>query len=339
MIALFLGQDTATSRRLAGAFAARHDPSGQSTSRLDGRSASINEIVAQVSAPGFFGAARVVVVTDLLSRAKRGGRKASDEADADAGAVDVVPVIAATLPGNLLILLDATPSLPSAVTKALPPDASVTVSEPPRGQALVNWIQSRARDEGGEIDAAVARQLAMRLYPQSWSATPTNPRYDRPPDMDVLGNEVSKLVSAAWPGPVTLGTVETMAISGDTDQLFRFADAASAGNLRASLPELVRLIEAGEEPARLSIQLAQQAELGTVIAAAGSRSAATIAKDLALGTPGRVNALQASLRRGGRSPERSLEAALEADRATKRGRLRTPLDALYRGLNDPGDGD
>lgn len=336
MIAVFAGLDGATSRRAATQLAAERDPSGNSTSRLDGRTASISEIVGQVGTLGFFGSSRVVIVTDLLSRAKRGGRKADAEAT-DEGTIDIAPIVAGTRDENLLILLEtATTTLPAAVSKALPSATSITISDPPRGQALVSWIQSRARAEGGSIEPAVARQLAARLYPQSWSAVPNNPRYDRPPDMELLGNEVAKLVSAAWPGAVTLAVVEEMAINGDTDQIFRFGDAASQGNLRSALPELGRLLDAGEEPARLSAQLAQQAELGIVIDAAGGRSTSTIARDLALGTPGRVSALHNSLRRGSQPPDRALTASLESDRATKRGRLRTPFDALYATLADLG---
>ena len=336
MIAVFAGLDGATSRSIAYRLAAERDPSGQSTSRLDGRTASISEISGQVAAAGFFSPNRVVIVTDLLSRARRGGRKA-DPDGVEESPVDIGPIVAATREENLLILLEtATATLPAAVSKALPSTASITISDPPRGQELVRWIQSRTEAEGGTIDTTAARQLAARLYPQSWSSTPSNPRYDRPPDMALLGNEIAKLVSAAWPGAVTVGTIEEMAINGDTDQIFKFADAAGQGNLRSALPELGRLIDAGEEPARLSAQLAQQAELGIVIDAAGSRPASTIARDLALGTPGRVSALQASMRRGGQAPARVLTATLESDRATKRGLLRTPADALYACLADLG---
>lgn len=330
MIAIFCGLDGAGARAAAAALVDERDPSGQATSRLDGRTAPIADIIKQVGSAGFFGAGRVVVVSDLLTRAKRGGKKAGDGEGGDEPSVDVGPIFAATRPENLLILVEtSTASLPAAVAKALPPDAEVQTFEPPRGQSLVTWIQRRAREEGSSIEPNVARQLAMRLYPQTWSAAPTNARYDRPPDMDLVGNEVAKLASAAWPGAITQATVEEMAISGDNDQIFRFGDAAAQGNLRTALPELTRLMDAGEEPARLGAQLAQQAELTAVIDAAGSRPAATIARDLALGSPGRVNAIQASRRRGARPAARAVQACLDADRGTKRGLLRTPADALY----------
>ncbi len=335
MIAIFCGMDGNGARTAAAALVEQRDPTGQSTSRLDGRTASISDIVNQVGAAGFFGGGRVVVVMDLLSRAKRGGKRADTDGDDDAPSVDVAPIFEATRPENLLVLVETgTASLPAAVRKAMPPDALYEQFDPPRGQALVTWIQRRARDEGSSIDAPIARNLAQRLYPQTWQAAPTNVRYDRPPDMDLIANEVSKLVSAAWPTPVTMATIDEMAIEGDSDQIFRFGDAAASGNLRSALPELTRLMDAGEEPARLSAQLAQQVELTAVIEQAGTRPAATIARDLGLGTPGRVNALQNQRRKGGRPARVAIAATLDADRATKRGRLRSPADALYATLGD-----
>ena len=334
MIAVFAGLDGATVRQQAAALAASRDPLGQSTSRIDGRTATIGEIVAQVASGGFFGAGRVVIVNDVLSRTKRGGKRAAGDAGDESG-LDLTTVIASVRDENLLILVDANVvSVPAALTKLLPAGAQVSVHEPPRGPALVRWIVERTNAEGGSIDQTVARELAARVYPQTWSATPTNPRYDRPPDTELLGNEIAKLVSAAHPGPVTSTIVREMAISGDNDQIFRFSDTAGHGNLRQALPELANLVDAGEDAARLTAQLGQQAELSAVIDAAGRRDATRVARDLGLATPGRVSALVAARRRGLRPGRIAVSAALDADRAVKRGRLRSPEDALYATLAD-----
>ena len=339
MIAVFAGLDGATVREQAAALADSRDPSGQSTSRIDGRTATISEIIAQVASGGFFGAGRVVIVTDILSRTKRGGKRAASDSTDEAG-LDLAPVIKTVRDENLLILVDTSVvSLPAALAKALPADAQVSLHEPPRGQALIRWIMERAAAEGGAIGQAVAREFAARAYPQTWSATPNNPRYDRPPDTVLLGNEIAKLVNAAHPGPVSSAIVRDMAISGDDDQIFRFSDAAGQGNLSQALPELARLLDAGEDATRLGAQLGQQAELGAVIDAAESRDPAQMARDLGLGAPGRVSALVAARRRGLRPGRLAVAAALQADRATKRGQLRSPTDALYGILADLADPD
>jgi DNA polymerase III delta subunit len=342
VIVIVHGPDAALTRETVGQHARRHDPSGQSTSWLDGKSASLGEIVAQVASPGFFGAGRVIVVADLLSRASKGAGDDGDEESsgrAKSVAFDWGTLFAAPAPGNLLVLADPTTgSLPAAVRKALPPDATVIACAPPRGAALVNWIQGAARTEDSEIDAATARYLAERLYPLTWANAPHNPRYDVPPDLDRLRTEVAKLALAAHPNPITRRQVDLMVTTGEADQVFRFADFAARGALAEALIELRKLVEAGEEPYAIAAQLHQQAELAAVQEEAGGRlDPAAIGRDLGLSNPGRMGAIAAGRR--GQPPgsaRRTLEEGRSIDRQVKRGELREPLDSLYALLASAG---
>src|SRR6185312_5624972 len=97
-------------------------------------------------------------------------------------------------------------------------------------------------------------------YPQTWGAKGNNPAFDRPPDLDVLGNEIAKLATAALPGPITLNHVRELIDRGNEDKLFTFIDAAVAGNLGKAVVELDRLLAAGEDPHKLLAQLGQQVE-------------------------------------------------------------------------------
>lgn len=335
MIALVTGPDAATARERAAALVREHDPSGSNTTRVDGRTASLPGLTAQVGSVGFFAERRVIVVDDLMGRAAKPTRAgAADDEASEAGppALDVAPLFAATLPENLLLLVDAALSgVPAAIKRAAPPEATVVVCEPPRGAELVAWLVRVARDEGGELPQPTARHLAARVYPQTWSSRPNNPRYDRPPDLDRLRGEVAKLVAYAHPGPVTQEHVETLVAAGNEDQIFRFGDAVARGQLGPALAELARLMDAGEEPYRVAAQLYQQAELATVLEAAGpGREPVAVGRDLGLTNPNRMVGI-AGTRRGRPSgtATRALAAALAIDRATKRGELRQPEDALY----------
>jgi DNA polymerase III delta subunit len=337
VIVVVHGPDAALVRETVEQHARRHDSTGESTSRLDGKSASLPEIVAQIASPGFFGAGRVVVVFDLLARTSKatrddGADEPGDGRSKSAATVDVGALFAAVAPGNLLILADPTlAALPAAVRKALPSDAVVVGCEPPRGAALVQWIQRAAQQEGTSIDPATARFLAERLYPLTWANAPSNPRFDVPPDLDRLGGEVAKLALAAHPHAIGREHVSALVASGEADQIFRFAESAARGALGAALTELRRLLDAGEEPYAVAAQLHQQAELATVLEAAGNRvEPATIGRDLGLSSPGRLHAIAGSRRGQPAGTARTLLSDCRAvDRQVKRGELRDPVDALY----------
>lgn len=338
MIALVHGPDAAIARAEVAKLAARHDPGGVDTTSIDGRDASLAAVIAAAGSAGFFGAGRVVVVHDLMARASRGkgGAADTDDATPSAGALDLKPLFAAVPPENLLILVDAgLLALPAAVKRAAPPDAVVVAAEPPRGRALLAWIRDTARAADAEIDARTAQNLAETLYPQTWSVKPNNPRYDRPPDTELLRNEIDKLALAAHPGPITVDLVRGLVAGAPDDRVFRFVEAADAGNLPVAVVELERLLAAGEEPAKLLAQIDQQIELGAVLAADPGADPAATGRALGLSNPARMSGIASSRRgRGAASAFAAVSAATAADRDLKHGRLRRPDDALYSLLAD-----
>lgn len=328
MIAVVLGPDASMVRAEIRRRTSAADPSGNSTSTIDGKTSGLHEVRMAVASVGFFGAGRVVVVDDLIARLGKQGSR-------DGGAVPDWPGLLDAVPDSTTLIL-ADPSLatlPAAVKRALPSDASVTVGEPPRGRELVRWIQARAGALDARIDDATARLLAETLYPQTWANRPNNPSFDRPPDLELLGNEVAKLAATAGTEPITPEHIRMMTAQGDADQIFAFIDAASAGRLDRALVELDRLVAAGEDPYKLLAQLGQTVELGVVMRASEGREPAEVGRALKLSNANRMNAIARGLRN--QPPglaERAAAILRTADRRLKTGELRDPIDALYEAV-------
>lgn len=324
MIAVILGPDYAMARARMKTICTDRDPSGDSTSSLDGKSISIRQVINDIASVGFFSAGRVVVVEGLIERLGKQGSR-------DNGNVPDWPRLFAAVPQeSTLVLLDpGLASLPAAVKKALPKDASLDVSSPPRGPELLNWLQKSAKQHDSEMDQAAAKRLAESLYPQTWANAPRNPAYDRPPDMEALGNEVAKLALAAHPDPITQDHVATLVDRGTDDRLFTFLDAAANGNIAPAMVELEKLLDAGEDPAKLLAQLGQNIELGAVMAAAGHRDPRDVGRAIGIGNPARMAAIQRGMKQSPATSLRRVPLATNADRRMKRGELRDPLDALY----------
>ncbi len=336
MIFFVHGPDRLLAREAALRIASEVDPEGTSTSWLDGRETTFDRIVSVIGTSTFFGAPRTVVVTDMLARASKesDGVDPGDsvEGTRPRGVPGLETLISAVPEQNALVLLE--PSLTSvpASFKSMAPGATIIAGEPPRGPALLAWIEHAALRSESRIDRRTAQLLARSLYPQTWDRKPNNLRYDRPPDLEFLGQEIEKLALAAHPGPITSEHIGALTSNGPDQRVFRFLDAALAGDLRVGLEELERLTAAGDEPAMLLAQLLGQMELAPVAWTAAAKSADAVARDLGAIAPGRMSAVMNSTSRQGSRVQRSPEIGSAIDRNLKTGRTRRPADALYQML-------
>lgn len=327
------GPDRLLARTAAKSLAAAADPAGLATSWLDGRQVSIERIIAESGTRSFFAEPRVVIVTELIGAAG-GGQTQGDTAESGTtrrgkANADLERLFTAVPEDHHLILLEPDLNGPPAVLKTLSGTIQIVASEPPRGAALIKWIETSARDAGAAIEPNAARQLAQLLFPQTWERKPTNPRYDVPPDLTMLQQEIEKLAVAAHPGAITISLVRSLVAANADGRLFRFLEAAFAGDVRVAAPELQQLLAAGEEPAAILAQFLGQIEIAAVVAAAGARDPASVARDLGSVTSGRVSAASSMVRRHPETAALAIKSGAEIDRALKTGRIRRPESAVH----------
>jgi hypothetical protein len=219
-------------------------------------------------------------------------------------------------------------TLPASFSKVAPKDIKVVVSEPPRGYALVEWMQSQATSVSSGIDREAAQALAECLFPQTWSAKPTNPRFDRPPDLDQLTSEISKLALYAYPDQIGASHVREMAESSSADRLFQFVEQSIAGNLANATRDLESFDLHSDDAHRASNQLYQQLELSAVLSSAPSQNdPAAVGRDLGLLNPNRMFGVARAPRPV--LPAESILFATEVDRGIKTGRLKDVGDSIY----------
>lgn len=324
MIVIAVGPDASMVRHAVSSRRSKADPDGQSTSEMDGNTATMSDIIQAISSVGFFSAGRVVVVHNFIAKMNKTGGRGKN-------APDWSELFSAVPEASTLILADPSlMSVPAGIRKALPPDAEVVEGDPPRGPALVKWIMGGAKSLGASIDDTTARYLAERLYPQTWQRKGNNPAFDRPPDLEMLRSEVTKLATAADPGPITQDHIDALVARGDDDRIFGFIDAAIRGDLAGATTELDRLVGAGEDPHRVLAQLGQTIELTSMLASAGRREPAAVGKEIGLSNPNRMTAIARGMRSSTQGHgQQAVRVMAEADRMMKTGQLRDPLDVIH----------
>jgi DNA polymerase III delta subunit len=336
MITFVLGPDALTARTNAARLAADIDPDGTTTVRLDGRAITVAAVIGEIASVGFFGATRIVVVDDLIARHHRPAVDDAHESDTQAATSDpgeLARLLASVPPKHSLILVE--PSLttvPIAIKRLLPPETTVLMGFPPRGHDLLRWMIERARVVQGELNADAARRLADRLYPGTWFTASKNPKYDRPPDLDRLGQEIDKLALFAHPHPITEDHVNAITEFGMTDRLFTFLEAVERGDLARSVIHLDELTSSGMEHGRLAAQLFQQVELTLLLDVnSGINDPAAVGRSLKMANPARMVGIARGRRQ--RTPQEAHQRTndfTDIERRTKRGMLRDAGDTLYQ---------
>lgn len=330
MIYFVHGPDTLLVRRHVREITMRFDPDGVNTTRVDGRSTPPHQIATMVATPAFFGGGRVIIVDDLFG-GKSGRGSGGDDDDgggsgskAGSGALDLLDRV--TEPNVLVLVEPSLASVPAAV-KRRAPKLDVRSGVVPRGRELVSWVIEQAATLDAKIDQRAAQSLLDAKSPGSWQRPASNPRYDVPPNLDAIQQEIVKLATFCHPGAITEDAVRTMTNAGVADQLFPFLSALFGGDQRQAVSLLADALDRGEDHARLLAQVMQQAELSPPLEAASGSNPEEVGVDLGVSNPRRMHAIERSARQRPITP--LLATITTADRDQKQGRLRNQEDVLF----------
>lgn len=333
MLTFILGPDGYLARSALAKLSAELDPDGMNIDLVDGRAAPLNEIATTVNTPAFFGGPRTVVIDGFLERLSKSKTADDGEAATPKGQADALGLLK-SLPAsaNIVFFDRAAASLPAAVRKILPDDARILLHEAPRGPELIRWMQRQAEAGGAKLPDQLARKIAETLFPKTWTAKPSNPLYDRPPELERLAHEIEKLTLAAYPNAITAALVDEMLVSSEEDRLFPLVEAVCASDLRSAIKDLARARDRGDDPNRIANSLYQQAELAAALDP--SHDAVQVGQEIGLPNPNRMYGVSKSSQRSKRPAKEWVRRFVETERAVKRGALRDPWDPLYRALDN-----
>ena len=239
------------------------EPFGEyNLSVLTGDDVSVRDVRAVADALPFMGDRRLVVVEGLIGRlagkAKPGARrgrstrasassssrsksaaKAAEQA-ADKNPIDELTGLLAGLPESTALVLVEDQVDPALVESWLPAGRGhVRGYERPRPAELGKWIERRAKQHGGRIEAAATRQLSQ-------IATD---------DLGLVDAELRKLVTYADGRAVTPDDVTLLCASPEVT-IFGLLDAVGQNQRGLALTHLRQLFQRGERPEAIVPQIA-----------------------------------------------------------------------------------
>jgi DNA polymerase III delta subunit len=333
VLTFILGPDGYRARMALTRLRAEVDPDGLNTDLIDGRVASVDEIVRTANTPAFFGGPRTVIVEDFFERLSKS--KSADNAESSPkskGQPDLAGLFSSLPRTQNIVFYDRGAAIvPAAAKKLLPTDAEVQTHEAPRGPELIVWMREQAKAGGAQLPDQLARKIAEALYPKTWTSKPSNPLYDQPPELERLAHEIEKLTLAAHPGPITADLIDDLVIGSTEDRLFPLIEAIYASEIQGAARDLAAARDRGDDPGRITNALYQQAELAAALAQ--GYDAVQTGQEIGLSNPNRMYGVGKSSQRSKRSTKDWLRRFIETERAAKSGQLRDPWDPLYAALD------
>jgi len=207
------------------------------TTLFDGRSVTLVELRGACDAMPFLSPRRLVIVEGWLTKLMGKTEDGEGEGTA-ASSKETLGALAAYLPAlpetTALVFVEKR-EIPerNAVLKAAASNAwgFVKFFDAPKGEALVRWIQARAKREQGEFTREAAHALAAA-----------------DPDPRALDSEILKLLTYVDFGrPVEVADVEALTPAGGEAKIFDLVDAIGQRRGPPALRELHKLLER-EEP-------------------------------------------------------------------------------------------
>ena len=201
------------------------------TTELDGRSATLPDLIHHAGAIPFLAPKRLVIITNYLSRiGGTGNAKGDTEAQEKlAQFLDDLPTTT-----NLIFLEDTTLSKRHPILKkGLALDKCVHAFGGPTPQNLPRWIENRVKQKGGQIERPAITALANVVGD----------------DLQRLDNELEKLVLYVnGTRSIALTDVELLCPYTADSETFAMANAIGRGNIKEAQNQLHKRLAEGQTP-------------------------------------------------------------------------------------------
>lgn len=237
------------------------------TAVLAGRKLTLAEVRHKCDAVPFLAERRLVIVEGLLTRLmpRKGGALSKAEQAFLDDLIDYLP----GLPETTRLVFIEKEALPAShpVVKLAKREQRGYVKrfKLPDAKALPDWIEERARKQGGEIRRGAARRLAAVVGT----------------DLRLLDQEIEKLVTYVnAERAITRDDVETLVPYSQDAVIFDLVDALGQRDGRTAAQTLHRLLEEGEHPLGLFGMIVRQFRLLIQVKELKKQKRAT-AKDVA----------------------------------------------------------
>ncbi|MFO7773246.1 MAG: DNA polymerase III subunit delta [Dehalococcoidia bacterium] len=222
-----------------------------STTSLEGRNLTFNELRNNCDAGPFLSPHRLVIVDGLLGRFEpkqsrpRSGKRAARSGGGLGEWQGLASYVERMPETTVLVLVDGEVKGHNPLLKQLSPSAEVRTFPLLRGQDLRAWIQQRVREDGGDITPPAVNLLAQLIGGDLWA----------------MDSEIQKLLLYCQKRAIGEDDVRKLTSYVQEANIFALVDAVAEGRTEAAQRILHRLYNEGMAPTHILVMITRQFRL------------------------------------------------------------------------------
>jgi len=220
-----------------------------STTILEGRHLTLNELRNKCGVAPFLSSYRLVIVDGLLGRFEvkqsrpRSGRRKSGNGPVEWE--DLASYIEEMPETTVLVLVDEEVKGSNPLLKRISPLAEVRTFPLLRGKDLKEWIRQRVKKEGGDITPQAMNSLAELIGGDLWA----------------MDGEIQKLLLYSQKRPISEDDVRQLVSCIQEVNIFALVDAVAEGRNQLAQRILHRLYDEGVAPIYILTMITRQFRL------------------------------------------------------------------------------
>ncbi len=208
------------------------------TTAVDGKTATVSDIINAINALPFLSPKRLVIVSDFLSRLGR-NKSDADVAETLISALKNMPETTELVFWDTVDLKKSHPVLKFGMVHK----NCVHYFGVPQKQTLPKWIEERVEQKGGKMEFRAGQALANVVGD----------------DLRALDNEIEKLLLYVGDArSITLADVELLCPYTADSETFAMANAIGRRDTRSALDQLHKRLEEGQNPLAILAGIASQ---------------------------------------------------------------------------------
>ncbi len=214
---------------------------------IDGRTASVGEIISDIIAAPFLADKRLIFIENLpeVPKTRKADQITEKDEKRDESLNKLIEAISGIPETSIVVFTQGNPDKRRSFYKKLIKLAVIKEFNPMQGGQLIEWIKEATKKAGASINSSAADHLISLTGTDLWR----------------MSQEVNKLSTFTDGNPIVVETIDNLVVPNMEANIFHLTDAIGAKNHKKAIQNLHRSMSAGDDLHQVFYMIVRQFRL------------------------------------------------------------------------------